>query len=198
MGNLLIGSTRPSRILLGANDVSKIYVGTSLVWERITQADIWTYFDNGVVNDITWSNDAIPAPEPNYYGTTAYYADEGNMLLRIRKSSGTAETNHVNVATTNLIRIPSGATRLLLYGRARGYAPQIRFGLFPANAPDSNTTTGTGGVQSPLITSSTSYRTETLNLPTGYAGSSQYRIVIAARGSTNQQRDYRIHKVWFE
>lgn len=192
---LFIGSKRPTNIILGTDEVSKVYVGTKQVWQK--QNDIWEYFNEGYVNGIEWSTNALPTPNPTTYGEASlnYVESEDYMRLRIRNGN-TSTVNHTSIATTNLITIPEGATKLNIYGSAMSNSPQIRFGLFPANAPDSNDTSN-GGVQSGLVTPTATYQTQTLDLPSGYAGSSLYRIVIAARGAADRDRYYRIKRVWF-
>lgn len=195
MGDLFVGGTRPARILLGAKDVSKLYIGTSLVWQN--RPDVWTHFDNGYVDDIAWGANIIPNYGDATYGEASlgYVAADGYMRLRIRNGN-TANTHYANLATTNLIYIPSGATALHINGSAYSNSPTIRFGLLVANAANSIDVTN-GGIVSPLITPSGTYVTQTLALPVDLPRDAQYRIAITARGQANMDRYYRIKKVWF-
>ncbi len=198
---IYLGSGQVSRIYLGTDQVKKVYLGTNHVYQT-TGADV--LFDNGWAGGIAWSGNLLPRPQ---YTSVATYSfgnveSDGFMRLTVNSSSGYSNVNHnCHVCTSELITVPSGATKLCVSMKLSSTASPLsycKFGLLTADCINAMDATN-GGQLSELINPDSTLTTYELNLNSGIAGGQYYAVINLRRtAQAASARNLDIYKVYFE
>ena len=202
---LYLGSKKFIGLWLGSPSVSRVWLGTDLVYQKGTPPGPAesTLFDNGWIYGISWSGNLLTRPQYTTLGTYDFsqVTANGFMSLTITSQSGYANVNHnCHVCTTNLITVPSGATKAKVTLRRNSFVnPYVIWGLLPDNAPDSMSTSAGGQLSSATTLGNVDWTTLTLTLSAGIAGS-QLRAIVNLRGKGNdsEYQTIDIKKFWFE
>lgn len=189
----LIGAQSPQRVLLGANEVAKIYFGAALAWEKPVPG-VWTLYDNGADPDIAWEKNGFPRT-----GNTAY----ANPLLETKRlhiyieNASSSYAHNAHVRTEEPIIVPSTAAKMCVSAnRGTNSGGTLCYGLLPANAANSYSVAN-GGVLSDETALETTEKTYSIELPDSVKGASLH-AVINFKGKANSRKDAYIYKVWFE
>lgn len=185
MSKLLLGDTRPNEIWLNEqNEVKQIYMDQDLIWER--KPDIWTYFNNGFINDITWT--------ANAYGEAAKALTKTSYLQLYYTGSARGSWR-----TSSPVRIPRTAAKLQVkFKKTNSGTLRATFGLVHESV-----TGGTGqvstanGGQNYGWTSLSGTATWTMTLNSNLPNSNEYYIVCSALISGTSRADLEIYTVRF-
>lgn len=199
MSRLLIGTERPQEIWLGNSEITQLYMGTELIWERIP--DIWEpmILEVGAAVGVEWVGGLYNNPSDVPYRATC--SNTTGVNYRINFSSTSTARYYGNCwSTKDTIRIPRTATTLnvRLNKNSSYYQGSYRIGLLPVNA-SSWADTSHGGILTSTATvpSGTTAAYPTLTIPESMRGSSEYRIVLSFWGKSDTQKDIIFKRVWF-
>ncbi len=190
-----IGLKQVAGVHNGTRGIASIHVGTRLAYSVGSGGDP-VLFDGGYVDGIEWSGNLLT--RPNY--TAQGHADlsrvetYGDMRISIYQLNSTSYNAHV--CTTDKVAIPSDATKMYVRARRGVYSAYMKIGLL--SDAYVNACSGEGGVMSGAIAVSATDADYSIDLPAGFAGSSDFRAVINIQDTAASQRDIFITKVWFE
>lgn len=202
------GSNEVTGLWLGAKEITRVWKGTDLVYQKGSPPGPaeYTLFDNGWVSGVPWSGNLLPRPPYTTLVTYDFSLVDSNGFMRLMQEDGpdySRVSHNAHVCTTNLITVPSGATKMFITcQRSSETAHNFNWGLVASSA--ANSMDGTGGqlsaTQSWLSTDTMTTLSQTLN--SGIAGGS-FRFIV---NSVNPNAwaalpgfsSLSIYKVWFE
>ncbi len=201
---IYLGTQQVNGIWLGADEVVNVWKGTDLIYTKGTPGPAESVlFDHGWISGIPWSGNLLTRPQYTSLGGYSFSNVDayGYMNIYIASQVGYAAVNHnAHVCTTNLITVPSGATKMCVrVRRSSGTSIYINWGVLPDNAPNSMDTSAGGQLSGIYELSSDATTTLELTLSAGIAGG-QYRAIVncRSRGDYDGTRSIDIFKFWFE
>lgn len=200
MSNLLIGASSPTQVFLGTNEVSEIYLGTTLVWS--SHHEPIYFLQNGANAQATWSSRDLNSTTNTTSGYLHTYTsmNQGKRLWY-----------------TELHTIPQWAKKMHMMGRyyyesGRG-RPWMAFGLISEDVVISNITYASSGRTLATMNEATIQSAELQPTATTNPGdewiidissidySKQYRAFVTfySSSSTDGKRtDAYYSNVWFD
>lgn len=206
------GSGQITRQWLGVKEITRVWKGTDLIYQKGSPPGPAenTLFDNGWVSGVPWSGNLLPRPQYTSIATYNFSLvdSNGEMQLLVNISDSYSHVTHnSHVCTSELITVPSGATKMYLNCAVPAYnTGHIKWGLVDAGAANSQDDTS-GQLSAWVSINSTPERAVTLEqtLSAGMAGA-QKRFIINWRayadgysdGSYAANSALYIYKVWFE
>ena len=208
---IYLGTKQVNGIWLGADEVVNVWKGTDLIYTKGTPPGptAGTLFDNGWVSGIAWSGNALTRPQYTSLGSYSFanVDSDGYMKLTVASNNDYSNVNHnCHVCTSELITVPSGATKMKVIAcQTRGagsflYGPvYIKFGLLTQNPINSMDDTNGGQLSSITEVTTTEQTTYELTLASGIAGNSWLAVVNMRRtAKQSEPGNLFIYKVWFE
>ena len=207
---IYLGANKLEAIHLGAGEISKVYLGQTLVYQKGSSPapSAGVLYDRGWVTGISWAGNQLP--RPRYTSIATYdFSQAANSYMRLIINSEeqySAVTQNCHVCTSGEVRVPSGATKMkVTYLLQMDYAPRnadpyVKFGLLTPDCVNSCDATNGGALTEWIdIGTSSDERTSELTLPIGIAGN-DFMAVVNYRNNANclEPLSLRIFKVWFE
>lgn len=170
------------------------------------EKEVFVIYDGTFIDGISWVGNELPRSGYTKAGkySLAHAAGErgqgGYLMPYIGGSTGSVVTYNSHVMTKDAVKVPIGTTRLLVHAMYTEGGVNMRFGLLPDDAPNSQDTTRGGQMSAPVGVT----RTEaeySLALDETTIGATNFHVVINAIGTSGAGEPVRnliITKVWFE
>ena len=208
---IYLGANKLDGIHLGAGEISKVYLGQTLVYRKgsgPTPPSAGVLFDHGWISGISWAGNQLP--RPRYTSIATYdFSQAANAYMRLIINSEeqySAVTQNCHVCTASEVRVPAGAAKMkVTYQLITSYMPRsaepfVKFGLLTPDCVNSCDASNGGALSEWIdMSASADEHTGELTLPSGIAGS-DWIAVVNYRNTANCEDplSLRIYKVWFE
>ena len=207
---IYLGADKLDGIHLGAGEISKVYLGQTLVYQKgsgPTPPSAGVLFDHGWVSGVSWQGNYLPRPQ--YTSIAGYnFAEvdtQGHMILTVDSQINYSNVNqNCHVCVPAKVTVPAGATKMRVTAHPLTYpgefyykASYLIFGLLTEDCV--NAMDATNGGQLSGVIEVTSNNTYDLTLASGIAGNSWVPVVNMRRSAyANINGKLYIEKVWFE
>lgn len=211
---IYLGANKLEAIHLGAGEISKVYLGQTLVYQKgsgPTPPSAGVLFDHGWVTGISWAGNQLPRPR---YTSIASYnfanvEQGGYMALTVDSNWDYSNVNqNCHVCVNGAVTVPAGATYMkvtaAVFGRniyeGDNWEPYIKFGVLTGDCVNSCDATNGGQLSEWAdIQHAETELTFTLTLNAAVKGQALIPVVNLRRtAGADYPVAMRIYKVWFE